>query len=136
MRIAVTNPNTSTSMSADLLAAAKRAASPDAEIVVGCSALGRPDAIEGTFDGALAVPGMLRAMQATESQGADAHVIACFDDTGPDAARAALERPVVGIGEVRGYQRGKVHRHRHNLVTLGADPAGQRPALRLRGALQ
>jgi allantoin racemase len=98
MRIAVTNPNTSVTMTEGILAAALRAAAPDVEIVAGQSAQG-PEAIEGLFDGALAVPGMLRAMCAAEAGGADAHVIACFDDTGLDAARAVLDRPVVGIGE-------------------------------------
>ncbi|MCC6305163.1 MAG: aspartate/glutamate racemase family protein [Rhodobacteraceae bacterium] len=98
MKIAVTNPNTSARMTAGMLGAARRAAAADVEIVAGQSGEG-PDAIEGPFDGALAVPGMLRAMLAAEAAGADAHVIACFDDTGLDAARAALERPVVGIGE-------------------------------------
>src|SRR5262249_52450688 len=30
---------------------------------------------------------------------ADAYVIACFDDTGLDAARCATDAPVIGIGE-------------------------------------
>lgn len=34
-----------------------------------------------------------------EAAGASAHVIACFDDTGLDAARQVAKAPVIGIGE-------------------------------------
>lgn len=98
IRVAVTNPNTTARMTEGIAAAARAAAAPDVHILAGQSATG-PDAIEGPFDGALAVPGMLARMRAAEAEGAQAHVIACFDDTGLDAARAFLDRPVVGIGE-------------------------------------
>lgn len=98
IRIAITNPNTTASMTDGIARAARAAAAPDVEVIAGQSA-GGPVAIEGPFDGALAVPGMLSRMQAAESEGAKAHVIACFDDTGLDAARALLDGPVVGIGE-------------------------------------
>ncbi|MBN9888948.1 aspartate/glutamate racemase family protein [Pelagibaca abyssi] len=98
MRVAVTNPNTTAAMTESIAAAARLAAAPDVEIIAGQSVRG-PAAIEGPFDGALAVPGMLARMRDAEAEGARAHVIACFDDTGLDAARAFLERPVVGIGE-------------------------------------
>ncbi|MET3601670.1 aspartate/glutamate racemase family protein [Martelella mangrovi] len=98
MRIAVINPNTTPSMTARIAGAAQAVAGSDTEIL-GRQSLCGPDAIEGPFDGALAVPGLLKAIVAAEAEGADAHVIACFDDTGLDAARAVATRPVVGIGE-------------------------------------
>ncbi|MBZ4021559.1 Asp/Glu/hydantoin racemase [Rhodobacter sp. TJ_12] len=98
MRIAITNPNTTAAMTEGIARAARAAAAPDVEILAGQSRHG-PDAIEGPFDGALAVPGMLSAMRRAQEAGAQAHVIACFDDTGLDAARAYLEGPVIGIGE-------------------------------------
>ncbi|WP_176084502.1 aspartate/glutamate racemase family protein [Martelella sp. HB161492] len=98
MRIAVINPNTTTSMTEQIAAAAKAAAMPGTEILGRQSPHG-PAAIEGPFDGACAVPGLLCAIAAAEEDGADAHVIACFDDTGLDAARAIATRPVIGIGE-------------------------------------
>lgn len=58
-----------------------------------------PAAIEGPYDGALCVPGLLEALRTAEAEGASAHVIACFDDTGLDAARAISRRPVIGVGE-------------------------------------
>jgi allantoin racemase len=60
-----------------------------------------PASIEGYADEAMAVPYMLEAMFAAQSQnpGIAGYVIACFDDTGLDAARCVLDAPVVGIGE-------------------------------------
>ncbi|WP_117190101.1 aspartate/glutamate racemase family protein [Rhizobium terrae] len=98
MRIAIINPNTTESMTVRITAAARRVASPDTEIVGRQPSLG-PDAIEGPFDGALSVPGLLKEIVAAEAEGVDAHIIACFDDTGLDAARAVATRPVIGIGE-------------------------------------
>jgi allantoin racemase len=45
------------------------------------------------------VPGLLEEIQAGGCDGVDAHVIACFDDTGLDPARALATAPVIGIGE-------------------------------------
>src|SRR2546427_648096 len=62
-----------------------------------------PESIEGFYDDALAVPGLLAEIAKGEAQGVSAHVIACFDDTGLDAARALAGapaprpgRPVIG----------------------------------------
>ena len=58
-----------------------------------------PESIEGYYDEALAVPGLLAEIGKGEARGVAGHVIACFDDTGLDAARALARAPVVGIGE-------------------------------------
>jgi allantoin racemase len=49
----------------------------------------------------MAVPHMLEALFSAQTNHLDiaGYVIACFDDTGLDAARCVLEAPVVGIGE-------------------------------------
>jgi allantoin racemase len=98
MRILVVNPNTTASMTATIAAAARAVASPDTEIVVAQSRDG-PASIEGFFDGAMSVPGLLAEIAEGERNGVDAHVIACFDDTGLDAARSLGAAPVIGIGE-------------------------------------
>ncbi|MDF2388402.1 aspartate/glutamate racemase family protein, partial [Nostoc ellipsosporum NOK] len=56
-----------------------------------------PASIEGYYDEALSGPGLLDEMR--KAQDADAFVIACFDDTGLDAARAMAAIPVIGICE-------------------------------------
>lgn len=101
MRIHVVNPNTTRSMTDKIAAAARTVARPDTEIVATQPDMG-PVSIEGYYDEAYAIPGMLQRIREAESAGADAHVIACFDDTGLDAARSIASAPVIGIGEA-GY---------------------------------
>jgi allantoin racemase len=96
MQIHVINPNTTRSMTETIAGAARRAASPGTEILAATSASG-PASIEGYYDEAMSLPGLLAGIAA--AKGADAHVIACFDDTGLDAARALSRAPVIGIGE-------------------------------------
>lgn len=97
MRLMIVNPNTTTAMTEKTATAAKLVASPDTEIVAVTSRSG-PVSIEGYYDEAFAVPGMLAEIQ--EAVGTiDAVVIACFDDTGLDAARALCDVPVLGICE-------------------------------------
>lgn len=98
MRIHVVNPNTTASMTAKIAAAARVAASPATEIIATQPEMG-PVSIEGYYDEAFAVPGMLARIRQADANGASAHVIACFDDTGLDAARCIATGPVIGIGE-------------------------------------
>lgn len=98
MKISIINPNTTAAMTEEIGIVAKRSASPDTELLIRQSAHG-PSAIEGPFDGAMCLPGLLQALQKAEDEGAMAHIIACFDDTGLDAARSVSKRPVIGVGE-------------------------------------
>lgn len=97
MKIAVINPNSTVSMTGKIAAAA-RAVAPDAEIVaVTCH--GSPPAIQGPEDDAICRPFVLAEVARAEAEGADAAVIACFDDPALAEARAASRIPVLGIGE-------------------------------------
>ncbi len=96
MRIHVVNPNTTVSMTQKIGAAARAAASPGVEIVATNPAYG-PESIEGYYDEVFSIPGLIEEIRA--GAGADAIVIACFDDTGLEAARCATDVPVIGIGE-------------------------------------
>ena len=99
MRIVIVNPNTTRAMTETIAAAARQAASPTTEIVAVQPSSG-PASIEGVYDGALAVPGVIEEIHRAEASGpAAAYIIACFDDTGLDAARSAVVAPVIGIGE-------------------------------------
>jgi allantoin racemase len=98
VRILLVNPNTTATMTETAAAAARRCAAAGTEIVAVTSAMG-PVSIEGFYDEAFAVPGLLLAIREGERAGADAAVIACFDDTGLDAARAFAGIPVLGICE-------------------------------------
>jgi allantoin racemase len=94
----VVNPNTTASMTATIGAAAAQAAGSGTEIRAVTSGMG-PVSIEGFYDEAFAVPGLLAEIAAGEKAGAVAAIIACFDDTGLDAARALAGIPVLGICE-------------------------------------
>ena len=96
MRILIVNPNTTASMTAKLAAAARRVAAAGTEIVAVNPSSG-PASIEGYYDGAFAVPGLLEEI--AKAPDFDGYVIGCFDDTGLDAARALAGAPVIGIGE-------------------------------------
>ncbi|AUX76935.1 MULTISPECIES: aspartate/glutamate racemase family protein [Sinorhizobium] len=96
MRILVINPNTTTSMTDKIGKAAQAAASPATEVVA-VNPKDGPPSIEGYFDEVFSVPGIIAEMAKAGTM--DAYVIACFDDTGLDAARCATEAPVIGIGE-------------------------------------
>ena len=96
MRIHVINPNTTRSMTLKIGAAAKAAASPGVEVTAVNPDHG-PASIEGYFDEAFSVPGLIEEIG--KARDADAFVIACFDDTGLEAARCTTAAPVIGIGE-------------------------------------
>ena len=96
MRLLVINPNSTVSMTEKIGAAARAVASPGTEIFA-VNPQGTPVSIEGYYDEAMSVPGVLTVVQNVSN--ADAVIIACFDDTGLDAARCLTDRPVIGIGE-------------------------------------
>jgi allantoin racemase len=98
MHILVVNPNTTVSMTATIADSAGRVANAGTQIVAVTSSMG-PVSIEGYYDEAFAVPGMLMEIARGEKAGANAAIIACFDDTGLDAARALADIPVIGICE-------------------------------------
>ena len=98
MEILVVNPNTTASMTDKIRAAAEAAASPGTQVTAVNPGMG-PASIEGFYDEALAVPGLLAEVAKGEARRVAGHVIACFDDTGLEAARTLARAPVVGIGE-------------------------------------
>ncbi|NWG23649.1 MAG: aspartate/glutamate racemase family protein [Pseudorhodoplanes sp.] len=99
MRIHVVNPNTTATMTQAIAAAARAVVPADVSILATQPDFG-PASIEGFYDGAFAVPGLLARISEAERAGeVDAHLIACFDDTGLEAARCIARSPVIGIGE-------------------------------------
>ena len=97
MKIAYINPNASAGMTESITAAARQSL-PEAE-VFGLTNTKGPAAIQGEEDGLAAVPGLLSLLPVARAQGAEAIVIACFDDTGLAEARALAGCPVLGIGQ-------------------------------------
>jgi allantoin racemase len=98
MRILVVNPNTTRSMTEKIGRAAQAAASRGTDIRAVSPAMG-PASIEGYYDEAFAVPGLIEEVRNGEAEGFAGYVVACFDDTGVDAARCVAKGPVLGIAE-------------------------------------
>jgi allantoin racemase len=98
MLIHVVNPNTTKSFTKKIEAASLAAASSGTKIFATQPDMG-PVSIEGYYDEVFAMPGMLVRVVEAEEKNVSGHVIACFDDTGLDAARMAATAPVVGMGE-------------------------------------
>jgi len=94
VRVLVVNPNTTASMTEKIAVSARSVAAPGTMIEAMTSAMG-PESIEGYYDEAFAVPGLIQAL--TAGGDFDGAVVACFDDTGLDAARSAVAFPVIGI---------------------------------------
>ncbi len=115
MRILVVNPNTTASMTAKIGAAARAAAAAGTEIIAVNPASG-PASIEGYYDEAFSVPGLLEEIAKGEAAGVDGHVVACFDDTGLEAARSLAYAPVIGIGEAA-FHMASLLAHRFSVVT-------------------
>ena len=115
MKLLVVNPNTSAGMTARIGEAARAAAGAGTQVTAVNPASG-PVSIEGYFDEAFAVPGMLEEILKGEKAGMDAAVIACFDDTGLEAARCCASGPVIGIGEAA-FHLAALIAHRFSVVT-------------------
>jgi allantoin racemase len=130
VEILVVNPNTTAAITEKIRAAAAAAAAPGTRITAVNSATG-PESIEGYYDEALAVPGLLVEIGRGEARGVAGHVIACFDDTGLDAARARAGAPVVGIGEAAFHAASLIAGRFSVVTTLGrAIPAIEHNLLR------
>ena len=117
MLINVVNPNTSAAMTETIAMAARAHAAAGTEIVARTSPRG-PASIEGHYDEAIAVPGVIEAIRDGERQGCDAHVIACFGDPGLRAAREVARAPVIGIAEASMHVASLVATHFSIVTTL------------------
>jgi allantoin racemase len=115
MKLRIVNPNTTEAMTDGIGRAARAVAAAGTVIEAVTSSTG-PVSIEGYYDEALSLPGLLKAIADGEAAGADAHIIACFDDTGLDAARQLASGPVIGIGEAAMHAATLIA-HRFTVVT-------------------
>jgi allantoin racemase len=98
LRIKVINPNTTAGMTATIAAAARAVAAPGTLILAATSPTG-PVSIEGHYDEAVSVIGLLKEVRKGEVEEVDGYLIACFGDPGLLAARELARGPVLGIAE-------------------------------------
>ena len=98
MKIKVINPNTTRTMTAKISEAAAAAAFPGTQVVTVSPAMG-PASIEGHYDEAMSVLGVVDEVRKGAAEGFQGYLVACFDDPGLHAAREVANGPVVGIAE-------------------------------------
>ena len=113
MRLLFVNPNTTAAFTRKIGEAAQAVAAPGVSILAVNPADG-PVSIEGPVDEAYSVPGLLAEIR--RAGPVDGVAIACFDDTGLDAARSVSAAPVVGIGEAA-FHMASLIAHRFSVVT-------------------
>lgn len=116
MRLLLINPNTTATMTEKAGAAARRVAAPGTEIIAVNPTHG-PASIEGYYDEAMSLAGLLGVIGGRDDY--DAVIIACFDDTGLDAARCLTEKPVIGIGEAAFHMAAMLSNRFSVVTTLG-----------------
>jgi allantoin racemase len=115
MRILVINPNTTSTMTEKIGAAARSVAANGTDII-SVNPEDGPVSIEGYYDEVFSVPGLLNEIRKGEKSAVDAHIIACFDDTGLEAARSLAHAPVIGIGEAA-FHLASLIGHKFSVIT-------------------
>jgi allantoin racemase len=116
MRIKIINPNRTAVFTERCLNAGRAVAAPGSEILATNPAAG-PASVECHLDEVLATLGVVEEVAAGEAAGVDAHVIACFGDTGLHAAREVANGPVVGMSEAAVYAAALIA-YRFSIITL------------------
>jgi allantoin racemase len=102
MRIKIINPNTTASFTAACLLAGRAVAASGTTLEAGQPSSGTPS-VECHLEEAIATLGVVEQVRAGEADGVDGYVIACFGDTGIEAAREVATGPVVGMTEAALY---------------------------------
>ena len=116
MHVRIVNPNTTTAFTERVRAAAARIAAPGTVVSAAQPRWGAAS-VESHAEEALGALGVMAAVEAGEREGVDAHVVACFGDTGVHAAREIARGPVVGMSEAALYAAAALA-HRFAIVTL------------------
>lgn len=105
-------------MTAVIGASATAAAGPGTRVLALTNSTG-PASIEGHYDEARALPGLLAAVEQGERDGVHGFLIACFGDPGLDAARELATGPVVGIAKAGMHVAALLRRSFSIVTTLG-----------------
>jgi allantoin racemase len=116
-RITVLNPNTSIALTDTIVAAAQSVSGPGVTVVGANPAVGVAS-VESHAEEAIAAVGVLEQVRAHGAD-TDAFVVACFGDTGVQAAREIATCPVVGMTEAA-LQTACLLAHRFVVITLPA----------------
>jgi len=115
-RIAILNPNTTLAFTQRLGENAEDIVAAGTSVVARSPAAGVPS-VECHVHEALAIPELLRLVREEEALGTSAYVIACFGDTGIEAAREIAVGPVVGMTEAALFAAAMLAEH-FSIITL------------------
>jgi allantoin racemase len=116
MRIRVILPVSHTTLNKGAFEEAALYASPQTEISIATLERG-PQSVEGEYEEAMAIPGILYRAQEAEQEGCDAIISDCFGDPGVKAARELVDIPVVGPAEAS-FLLAAALGHRFSVVTV------------------
>ena len=116
-RITVINPNTAPGLTGTIAAAAQAVSGPGVSILGVHPVAGVPS-VESHAEEAVAAVGVLQLVREHQI-GTDAYVVACFGDTGVQAARETATCPVVGMTEAA-LQTACLVAHRFVVITMPA----------------
>ena len=114
-RLTVINPNTSSELTDTIAAAAQAVSGADVTVVGVNPSVGVPS-VESHAEETIAAVGVLEQVREHQAD-TDAFVIACFGDTGVQAAREIATCPVVGMTEAA-LQTACLVAHRFVVITL------------------
>jgi allantoin racemase len=98
MKLLIVNPNSTDSMTAKIAGCGRRFAAPST-VINAVNPSDSPRSIEGYYDEAMSLRGLLEEIGKGERDGYHGFVIACFDDSGLAASREIATGPVLGICE-------------------------------------
>ena len=98
MKLAIINPNSTQSMTQKCHDVASSIVYDQTEIW-SSNPTTTPASIEGQYDEAMSVSGLLDEVKKAKEWGAEGLVVACFDDPGLGACRELMDGPVMGICE-------------------------------------
>lgn len=116
MHVRIVNPNTTAAFTERVRAAAARVAAQGTTVSAAQPCRGAAS-VESHAEEALGALGVMALVEAGEREGVDAHVVACFGDTGVHAARELARGPVIGMSEAALYAAAALA-HRFAIVTL------------------
>jgi allantoin racemase len=117
IRITMINPNTSAELTTAITAAARAVAGAGVR-VTGVGPTTGVVSVESHAEEAIAAVGVIEQIRAHQAH-TDAFVVACFGDTGVDAAREVATCPVVGMTEAA-LQTACLVAHRFVVITMPA----------------
>ncbi|MFN8075831.1 MAG: aspartate/glutamate racemase family protein [Kineosporiaceae bacterium] len=134
MRILVINPNTNAAMTAEILAAARAAASPGTEVLAATAPFG-VDGVDTQFESLLSAAAVMDVVATWQGPPLDAIVLAGFGEHGREGVQELVDVPVLDIAECSAQVAMMLGRRYGVVTTLARSAAAIEDRLLLAGLL-